>query len=77
VEIIGPLKKTKNKTLERESFMKVFKFTGEFAKFKSKAGKKALQEKRLENFGKDHKKYLAALKNAILEEEKAYETSSA
>jgi len=35
-ELIGPLNKTKNKTLAKDSFIKVFKFTGEFAKLKSK-----------------------------------------
>lgn len=34
VEAIGPLKKTARKTLEKDSFIKVFKYTGEFAKMK-------------------------------------------
>ena len=37
VEAIGPLKKTVRKTLEKESFIKVFKYTGDFAKLKNKA----------------------------------------
>ena len=41
VERIGPIKKTKNKTLEKESFIKIFKFTGEFAKLRSKDIKKS------------------------------------
>ena len=40
VEIIGEIKKTKNKTLEKNSFIKIFRLTGEFAKFKSKEVKK-------------------------------------
>ena len=34
VEAIGPLKKTARKTLEKDCFIKVFKYTGEFAKMK-------------------------------------------
>jgi hypothetical protein len=41
VERIGPIQKTKNKTLTKESFVKIFKFTGEFAKLRSKDIKKA------------------------------------
>jgi len=40
VERIGEVKKTKNKTLEKDTFIKIFKFTGEFAKLKSKDIKK-------------------------------------
>jgi len=36
VERIGPIEKTKNKTLTKDSFIKIFKFTGEFAKMKTK-----------------------------------------
>lgn len=36
VEHIGPIVKTKNKTLSKESFIKIFKYTGDFAKLKSK-----------------------------------------
>jgi hypothetical protein len=73
---IGPLEKTKTKTLSKNSFIKVFKLTGEFAKFKSRDMKKEAQKKRLEFFGKDHKKYLQTLKDVITEEEKSYESSS-
>lgn len=37
---IGELQKTKNKTLSKDSFIKVFKLTGEFAKLRSKEVKK-------------------------------------
>jgi hypothetical protein len=40
VERIGDIQKTKNKLLTKDSFIKVFKFTGEFAKLRSKDIKK-------------------------------------
>ena len=54
----------------------MFKYTGDFAKFKSKELKRNAQTKRCEHFGKDPQLYLAALKENINEEEKAYESSS-
>jgi hypothetical protein len=76
VERIGTIQKTKNKTLSKDSFVKIFKFTGEFAKLRSKDIKKAGQIKRCAEFGKNAKKYLELLKDVIQEEEKAYEKSS-
>lgn len=73
---IGPLKKSARKTLEKESFIKVFKYTGDFAKMKNRALKQVAQEKRVEFFNKDNKKYLEALKQNINDEERAYEQSS-
>lgn len=73
---IGEPKKTARKTLEKETFIKVFKYTGDFAKMKNKQLKAKAQEKRSEHFDKDHKKYIAELKASIQEEEKAYETAS-
>jgi hypothetical protein len=35
-EKIGPIKKNENKTLHKDSFIKIFKYTGDFAKLKSK-----------------------------------------
>lgn len=35
VEAIGSIKKTARKTLEKDSFIKVFKYTGDLAKHKS------------------------------------------
>ena len=40
VEKVGEIKKTKNKTLQKDSFIKIFKLTGEFAKMRSKEVKK-------------------------------------
>ena len=36
VENIGTVTKTPQKTLDKDTFIKVFKYTGEFAKFKNK-----------------------------------------
>jgi hypothetical protein len=36
VEKIGQIKKNDNKTLHKDSFIKIFKYTGDFAKLKSK-----------------------------------------
>ena len=76
IEIIGPIKKTPQKILEKDCFVKVFKYTGDFAKLKNKELKAASQAKRCEYFNKDHKAYLEALKSSIGDEEKAYESSS-
>ena len=76
VEAIGELKKTAKKTLTKESFIKVFRYTGDFAKMKGKELKAKAQDKRCEYFGKDHEKYLKTLKDNIADEEKAYEAAS-
>jgi len=76
VEAIGDVKKTSQNTLEKDTFIKVFKYTGDFAKFKNSAMKKDAQTKRCEHFGGDAQAYLASLKANIQEEEKAYESSS-
>ena len=39
VEKIGPVTKTANKTLTKDCFIKIFKYTGDFAKMKSKETK--------------------------------------
>ena len=75
-EIIGPLKKTKTKTLQKDSFIKVFKYCGEFAKMRSKEIKKLAQVKRCEHFEKDHKAYLKALTDTVQQEEGVFESSS-
>lgn len=36
VEAIGKLNKTANKTLDKDSFIKVFRYTGDFAKMKGR-----------------------------------------
>ena len=76
VEAIGTVTKTTQKTLDKDTFIRVFKYTGDFAKFKNAALKKVAQEKRCEHFGGDAQAYLASLKANIQEEEKAYESSS-
>lgn len=76
VEKIGPIQKTAQKTLTKECFIKIFKYTGDYAKIKSRDAKAKAQENRCAEFGKDPKKYLEALKATVAEEEKAYEKSS-
>ena len=76
VEAIGPLKKTARKTLEKDSFIKVFKYTGDFAKMKNRDMKKVAQAKRCEHFNSEPKAYLDALRSTMAEEEKSYESSS-
>jgi len=73
---IGDIKKTQNKTLEKDSFIKIFKYTGDFAKLRSQSIKLAAQEERCKYFGQDHKQYFTALQKTVNEEEKAYEASS-
>jgi len=75
VEFIGPIQKN-GKVLSKESFIKVFKYSGDFAKIRSKGIKEKAQTERMVHFGDDHKKYLAALQKNVSEEEKAYEQSS-
>lgn len=76
IEAIGEVKKTPRHTLDKDTFIKVFKYTGDFAKMKNKAMKEQAQERRCEHFNQDHRKYLDALKATIQDEEKAYEKSS-
>jgi len=74
--LVGEVKKTENKTLTKDSFVQIFKYTGDFAKLRSKGIKAKAQEERSEFFDKDHKKYLEALQKTVSEEEKVYEASS-
>ena len=76
IENIGEVKKNENKTLHKDTFIRIFKYTGDFAKLRSKGIKAAAQEERCQFFGEDHKKYLEALQKTVSEEEKAYEASS-
>lgn len=43
VEKIMPVQKTPNKTLSKDSFIKIFKYTGDYAKIKSKDMKQKAQ----------------------------------
>jgi hypothetical protein len=36
IELIGEIKKNDNKTLHKDTFIKIFKYTGDFAKLRSK-----------------------------------------
>lgn len=76
IAAIGTIKKTPRKTLDKDSFIKVFKYAGDFAKLKNKEVKQQAQSKRLEFFKTEPKKYLEVLKTTLGDEEKAYESSS-
>lgn len=73
---IGEIQKNDKKLLVKDTFIKIFKYAGDYAKLKSKDIKAAAQARRCTHFGTDHKKYLEALQGTVLEEEKAYEASS-
>lgn len=76
IENIGEVVKNDKKLLNKDTFIKIFKYAGDYAKLRSKEIKQAAQETRCTHFGTDHKKYLEALQKTVQEEEKAYETSS-
>lgn len=76
IENIGEIVKNDKKLLVKDTFIKIFKYAGDYAKLRSKDIKAAAQETRCEHFGTDHKKYLDALQKTVQEEEKAYEASS-
>ena len=68
IQLIGEVKK-ENKILSKDSFMKIFKYTGDFAKIRSQDIKARAQSDRCSHFEEDHKKYLEALKQTVIEEE--------
>jgi hypothetical protein len=55
IEAIGTLKKTSSKTLVKESFIKVFKYMGDYNKMKTRDLKKTSQGKRCEAFSGEPK----------------------
>ena len=61
IELIGDIKKNENKTLQKDTFIRIFKYTGDFAKLRSKGIKMKAQEERSTHFNTDHKLYLEAL----------------
>jgi len=61
VQQIGEVKKNDDKTLSKDTFIRIFKYTGDFAKIRSKSLKQKSQEERCQFFMEDHKKYLDAL----------------
>lgn len=77
LKAVGEIKKNENKTLSKDSFIKIFKYTGDFAKLRSKGMKAKAQEERIAHFNADHQEYLKALQATVQQEEKAYEASSA
>jgi hypothetical protein len=64
-EAIGEIKKNDNKTLTKDTFIRIFKYTGDFAKLRSKDIKQKAQEIRCEHFGVDNKLYLDALQKTV------------
>lgn len=70
-----PIKKS-GKNLHKDTFIKIFHYTGDYAKFKTAEVKKQAQEKRLVQFRKDAQRYLEEMKNTVAEEEKVYEQAS-
>lgn len=74
-EKILPIKKN-GKNLHKETFIKIFHYTGDYAKFRTTELKKEAQAKRMEHFQVDAKKYLEEMKSTVAEEEKVYESSS-
>ena len=75
-EKILPVNKTANKTLAKDSFIKIFKYCGDLAKMKSKEVKKIAQANRMQFFEVDSNKYLEAMKESVAVEEQVYEASS-
>jgi|TARA_B110000285_G_C15071386_1_gene588178 hypothetical protein len=65
VALIGEVKKNDNKTLHKDTFIKIFKYTGDFAKLRSKDLKTKAQEMRTAHFGTDNKAYLEALQETV------------
>ena len=53
VELIGTVQKNENKTIKKDSFIKIFKYSGDFAKGKQVDLKKEAQNKRIELYEKD------------------------
>ena len=49
----------------KDTFIKIFKYAGDYAKLRSKEIKAAAQEQRCCHFGADHKKYLEALQKTV------------
>lgn len=73
-KVVGDIKKTPKKTLDKESFVKIFKYTGDYAKRKTRQVKAEGQAKRCQVFDDpDSKKYLQAIQDHIASEEKAFE----
>lgn len=54
---VGEVKKSEanNKVLSKDTFIKIFKYTGDFAKLRSAGLKKSAQEDRCQFFNVDHK----------------------
>lgn len=74
-ELIGELQKDDKKLLKKDSFIKIFKYSGDFSKMRQKGMKQKAQDSRMEHFDVDFKKYLETLQKCADEEKKAYDDS--
>merc|ERR1711912_85205 len=68
VTFIGEVKKNDDKTLTKDSFIKIFKYTGDYAKLRSKGTKTKAQLERVKFFDVDHQAYLKELQRTVQEE---------
>ena len=60
-ELIGELQKDDKKLLKKDSFIKIFKYSGDFSKMRQKGMKQKAQDERMEHFEIDFKKYMDTL----------------
>ena len=74
-ELIGELQKDDKKLLKKDSFIKIFKYSGDYSKMRQKGMKQEAQDKRMEHFDVDFKKYMEVLQKCADEEKKAYDDS--
>jgi len=73
IELIGEVQKNENKTLKKDSLLKIFKYAGDFAQMKQGSAKSEAQTKRMEFFDVDYKKYYTITSAAADEEKKVYD----
>lgn len=74
-ELIGEVQKNDQKMLKKDSFIKIFKYSGDFSKLRQGDLKLKNQEKRLEHFDVDFKKYLETLQGTADAEKKQMDES--
>ena len=74
-ELIGEVQKNDAKMLKKDSFIKIFKYSGDFSKMRQGDLKLKNQEKRMESFDVDFKKYLTTLQSTADAEKKQMDES--
>jgi len=75
IELVGEVQKNDNKTLKKDTMLKIFKYAGDLAQKKQGAAKVEAQANRMEFFDVDYKKYYTILSNAADEEKKLYDSA--